>query len=45
MTNELKTTIENFLVNFKNNVDDPDLDLWELCWGAIDLLEQIVENK
>lgn len=47
MTNELKQTIKNFLVDYDNTVNDfagmADYDLW--LQTAIDLLEQVVENK
>lgn len=45
MPEELKETIQNFLIEFKNNIEDPDMDLWKCCWDAIDLLQQVVENK
>ena len=45
MTNELKETIKNFLVDYQ----DADLDNWAttdlLLITAVSLLEQVVENK
>ena len=48
MTNELKETIKNFLVDYDNTINDDfmgmaDYDLWMTT--AIGLLEQVVENK
>lgn len=47
MTNELKETIKNFLVDYDNTVNDftsmADYDLW--METAISLLEQVVENN
>lgn len=44
MTNELKETIKNFLVEWKNK-DEKDIDLWDFYWEALEILEQVVENK
>lgn len=41
----MEKRIKKFVTNFKNIAEDPDIDLWEWCWGAIDLLEEILENK
>lgn len=47
MTNELKETIKNFLIDYDNTVNDftsmADYDLW--METAISLLEQVVENN
>lgn len=42
----MKSRIKDFVANFKNAAEDPgEIDLWEWCWGAIDLLEEVLENK
>lgn len=48
MTNELKETIKNFLVDYDNTSTDEsfgvaDYDLWMKT--AVSLLEQVVENN
>ena len=47
MTNELKETIKNFLIDYDNTINDfmgmADYDLWMTT--AIGLLEQVVENN
>lgn len=48
MTNELKETIKNFLVDYDNTINDDfmsmaDYDLWMTT--AVSLLEQVVENN
>lgn len=41
----MKRRIKKFVANFKNTAEDPDIDLWEWCYDAIDLLEEVLENK
>lgn len=47
MTKELKETIQNFLIDYDNTVNDfssmSDYDLW--METAISLLEQVMENN
>jgi len=47
MTNELKETIQNFLVDYDNTVNDfagmADYDLWMTT--AINLLEQTIKEN
>ena len=42
---KMKSRIEDFVTNFKNVAEDPDIDLWEWCYDAIDLLEEVLGNK
>lgn len=41
----MKSRIKEFVTNFKNIAEDPDIDLWQWCYDAIDLLEEVLGNK
>ena len=46
MTNELKESIRNFIVDYDNTVSDfnmADYDLW--LETAVNLLKEVLENK
>jgi hypothetical protein len=40
----MKSEIQEFVVEWKNKTEK-DIDLWEFYWDALELLEQILENK